>query len=88
MVSKLLKEAAEKLKKSESPMLDARVLLAKAMDRENSALIFDMPDEKQLALFNEYIKKRNNDTCSSISSKSSANGTPKIRFTTIPAIPI
>lgn len=58
MVSKLLKEAAEKLKKSESPMLDARVLLAKAMDRENSALIFDMPDEKQLALFNEYIKKR------------------------------
>lgn len=60
MVRELLKEAAGKLKKSESPILDARILLAKAMGKENAALIFDMPDEKQLAIFNEYIKKRSN----------------------------
>ncbi len=58
MVRELLKEAAQKLRKSDSPMLDARVLLAKAMEKENAALIFDMPNENQLALFNEYIEKR------------------------------
>ena len=58
MVRELLKEAAQRLSKSESPMLDARVLLAKAMKKENAALIFDMPDKEQLALFNKYIEKR------------------------------
>ena len=58
MVRELLKEAAQRLSKSESPMLDARILLAKAMKKENAALIFDMPDKEQLALFNEYIGKR------------------------------
>lgn len=58
MVRELLSRAAARLSKSETPMLDARVLLAKAMEKENAALIFEEPDEKQLALFNEYIQKR------------------------------
>jgi len=58
MVRNLLKEAAQKLSESESPMLDARVLLAAAMGKKDAALIFDMPDNAQLSLFNEYIEKR------------------------------
>ncbi len=58
MVRNLLKDAAQKLLGSESPMLDARVLLAAAMGKSDAALIFEYPDEKQLAVFNEYIEKR------------------------------
>ncbi len=58
MVSKLLRDASARLKKSESPMLDARVLLAKAMGKSNAALITDMPNDNELAVFNEYIEKR------------------------------
>ena len=58
MVRELLKNSAQKLAKSESPMLDARVLLAAAMKKSDAALIFDMPDEKELALFDKYISKR------------------------------
>ena len=57
MVRELLRNAAEKLKESETPMLDARVLLASAMEKENAAMIFDYPNEKQLSLFNSYIEK-------------------------------
>lgn len=58
MVRDLLKNAAQKLSGSESPMLDARVLLAAAMGKSDAALIFEYPNEEELALFNEYIKKR------------------------------
>ncbi len=58
MVRDLLKNAAEKLSGSESPMLDARVLLSAAMGKSDAALIFEYPKEEELALFNEYIKKR------------------------------
>lgn len=58
MVRELLKNAAQKLSGSESPMLDARVLLAAAMNKNDAALIFEYPNENQLAIFNEYIKKR------------------------------
>ena len=58
MVRELLSEAAKKLSACDTAMLDARILLAKAMGKENAALIFEMPDEKQLSLFNEYIEKR------------------------------
>lgn len=58
MVRDLLKNAAQKLTQSESPMLDARVLLAAAMGKSDAALIFEYPKEDELALFNEYIEKR------------------------------
>ena len=58
MVRALLNNAASKLGKSETPILDARVLLAAAMGRENAALIFEPPTKEQLALFNKYIEKR------------------------------
>ena len=58
MVRDLLKNAAQKLSESESPMLDARVLLAAAMGKSDAALIFEYPKEDELALFNEYIEKR------------------------------
>ena len=57
MVRDLLKNAAQNLSQSESPMLDARVLLAAAMKKSDAALIFEYPKEEELALFNEYIKK-------------------------------
>lgn len=58
MVRELLNSAAARLTKSDTPLLDARVLLAKAMNKENAALIFEEPDEGQLDLFNDYIEKR------------------------------
>lgn len=58
MVRDLLKNAAQKLTQSEFPILDARVLLAAAMKKSDAALIFEYPKEDELALFNEYIKKR------------------------------
>lgn len=58
MVRELLSTAAKKLSCSETPMLDARVLLAKAMKKENAALIFEMPDEKQLRIFEGYVQQR------------------------------
>ena len=57
MVRELLNNAASKLGKSETPILDARVLLAAAMGRENAALIFEPPTNEQLAIFNKYIEK-------------------------------
>ena len=58
MVRQLLKDAAKKLINSEEPILDARVLLAAAMNKNDAALIFDYPDGMQLQLFNSYIEKR------------------------------
>ncbi len=58
MVKELLKKAASKLVKSDSPMLDAGVLLASVMNKSNAALIFDMPTEDELKIFWEYIEKR------------------------------
>ena len=60
MVRELLKKASERLSQSESPLLDARILLASAMEKEDATLIFEAPDEKQLALFDSYIEKRAN----------------------------
>lgn len=58
MVRELLSAAAARLSKSETPLLDARILLAKAMGKENYALIFEKPSKEQLAVFNNYIEKR------------------------------
>lgn len=58
MVRELLKNAAEKLKCSDTPLLDARVLLAKAMGKDDAALIFDMPGADALKKFEDYISKR------------------------------
>ena len=58
MVRELLNDAAKKLSNSESPLLDARVLLAKAMNKENAALIFETPDDAQKEVFNSYIDQR------------------------------
>ena len=60
MVRELLKNAALCLTNSDTPMLDARVLLAKVMGAENAAMIFNMPDEKQIKTFQEYISRRQN----------------------------
>ena len=58
MVRELLNDAAKKLSGSETPLLDARVLLAKAMNKENAALIFESPDDVQKEAFNSYIEQR------------------------------
>jgi len=58
MVRELLKNAAERLSESETPLLDARVLLAKAMNKENASLIFEEPTNEELSLFESFIKKR------------------------------
>ncbi len=58
MVRELLNDAAKKLSCSETPLLDARVLLAKAMNKENAALIFESPDDVQKETFNAYIDQR------------------------------
>ena len=58
MVRELLKNAALRLENSETPMLDARVLLARAMGTENAAMIFNMPGEAQIKTFREYITRR------------------------------
>lgn len=58
MVRKLLCEAAARLTNSDTPMLDARVLLAKAANVDNAALLFDMPTAAQTEVFNEYIRLR------------------------------
>ncbi len=58
MVSEILRKAAQILENSDSPMLDARVLLAYSAGKNDAALIFDMPTEKQLEKFRECIEKR------------------------------
>lgn len=58
MVRELLSNAASQLKNSDTPMLDARVLLAKAMGKTNAALIFDMPSAEEVSVFNSFIEKR------------------------------
>lgn len=58
MVRELLNNAAKKLSFSETPLLDARILLAKAMNKENAALIFEEPDDVQKNTFNTYIEQR------------------------------
>ena len=60
MVRELLQKAALELSDSDSPMLDAGVLLASVMHKSNAALIFDMPTEEELKLFWDYIEKRKN----------------------------
>lgn len=58
MVNELLRNAASRLKNSDTPLLDARVLLAKAMGVQNAAMIFNMPDCGQQRIFEEYISRR------------------------------
>ena len=58
MVRELLREAAHKLTNSDSPLLDARVLLAAAMGKRDAAMIFEYPSKEELTLFNKYVKKR------------------------------
>ncbi len=58
MVRELLKEAAERLSCSETPMLDARVLLAYAMGKERAELIFADPSATEKSLFESYISQR------------------------------
>lgn len=58
MVRELLKNAARSLVNSETPMLDARVLLAYVMGKSDAALIFDMPNPEQLKVFEECLEKR------------------------------
>ena len=60
MVREILKKASERLIESESPILDARILLAHAMGKKEAALIFDAPTQEQLDLFESYIKQREN----------------------------
>lgn len=58
MVRELLKNASERLSGSETPLLDARVLLAKAMNKQNASMIFSEPTEEELSIFESFIKKR------------------------------
>ena len=58
MVREFLNKASKELSTSQTPMLDARVLLAHAMGKSDAALIFDMPDSEQTKLFKKYIEKR------------------------------
>ncbi len=58
MVNKLLKDAAARLKKSDTPMLDARVLLSYAMGKERAELIFKEPTNEEKSLFDSYLLKR------------------------------
>ena len=58
MVSKLLSEASKRLGNSDTPMLDARVLLAKASNAEDSLLIFRDLTQEEKERFEEYISLR------------------------------
>lgn len=58
MVRDILKKAAERLAFSDTPMLDARVLLASVAGKEDASLIFDTPDDDTLKIFEEYVEKR------------------------------
>lgn len=54
----VIREAAKKLVNSETPMLDARVLLAYATKCENSALLFREPTDEEKSLYDELIRRR------------------------------
>lgn len=58
MVTDLLRKAARRLSGSSTPMLDARVLLAHCAEKDDAAMIFDMPSEDRLALFEECLARR------------------------------
>ncbi len=58
MVRDILKKASERLKNCDTPLLDARILLAYAMGKEDAALIFEVPTKEQFALFESCIEKR------------------------------
>lgn len=58
MVRELLKKAAQSLENSDSPMLDARVLLAYATEKSDAALVFDMPTDEKLKVFWDCIEQR------------------------------
>ncbi len=58
MVRNILKDAAEKLKSCDTPLLDARILLAYAMEKRDPALIFEGPTKEQFELFESYIEER------------------------------
>jgi len=58
MVRDILSRASAMLKNSDTPLLDARFLLAKAMGKSDAALIFNEPSEKELKDFYSYIEKR------------------------------
>ena len=58
MVNDILREAAQMLAASSTPLLDARVLLAYAMGYERAELIFRPATESEKAVFFNYVKKR------------------------------
>ncbi len=58
MVRKILNEAAKKLTNSPTPLLDARVLLSKAINSQDALLVFRDLTEDEINTFNEYIEKR------------------------------
>lgn len=60
MVREILKNASSRLSGSDTPILDARILLASAMGKKDAAMIFDVPTKEELDLFESYIRKREN----------------------------
>ena len=60
MVNELLRSASLCLSSSETPMLDARVLLAGAMKVENAAMIFRDPTDAEKTTFEKFITMRQN----------------------------
>ncbi|MEE0866728.1 MAG: peptide chain release factor N(5)-glutamine methyltransferase [Clostridia bacterium] len=58
MVNKLLFEASKRLCNSDTPMLDARVLLAKAANVKDSLLIFRDLSKEEKEKFEKYISLR------------------------------
>ena len=57
MVNKLLHDATKKLINSDTPLLDARVLLS-SITHENTAMLFRDLTKKEITLFNKYIDMR------------------------------
>ena len=58
MVRKILNEAAKKLTNSPTPLLDARVLLSKAINSQNALLVFRDLTDDEINTFNSFIEKR------------------------------
>ena len=57
MVNMLIHDAAKKLTQSDTPLLDARVLLS-SVTHENTAMLFRDLTKDEVALFNKYIDMR------------------------------
>ena len=58
MVTKLIHDAARLLTNSDTPLLDARVLMAEAANTENAALLFGDITPEQEQLFEKFIQMR------------------------------